>query len=199
MTNLKLQTNPPEGSGFTHGLLDELYDKRQSRQHIEYVVVQGLLKISGHGENDTAKGTKRHVKGEFIRLEPVRDTSDAEDVAWQITRSFERRTTPGNPQGELPLSNSSAERKRSYLEQLDEWAKDHEKTTEELDEMFVDMLGGPEHAAATKVANATLVHLIEFVGWITADSAQSTVPTPAFSDLPPQDSDEDPDEDESGA
>ncbi|MCW2545394.1 MAG: hypothetical protein JWM40_2946 [Frankiales bacterium] len=194
MTDARIVSSPPEGSGFTHGLLDELYDKRQTGKHIDFIPVMGLLKVSGHGEQDTAKGTRRHVKVEFVRLEPVRDAGDAENVTWQITREYENRTTPGSAQTELPLSNSPDEKKRSLREELAEWASDNGKSDDELDAMFVDMLGGPGHAVATCVANASLVHLIEFVGWVTADSKQQTiVPGPEFSDV--KQDDKDPDED----
>jgi hypothetical protein len=195
LTDLKLQTNPPAGSGFTHGFLDELYGKRQSHQHIEYIAVQGLLKISGHSESDTANGTKRVVKGEFVRLEPVRENGQAEDVAWQITRSYEARTTPNpNGQTELPLSNSPEEKRRSLRDQLAEWASDHGVSEEELDERFVDMLGGTEHAAAMHVRDASLVHLIEFVGY-TCQEEQTSVPMPTFTDSAAEADAEDPDDD----
>jgi hypothetical protein len=181
MTDARLVSKTPEGSGLTHGLLDDYYEKRRKGIPIDAIPVVGLLKVSGSGDNDTSKGTSRHVKLEFIRLEPVKDPGDAEQIAWQITRADDIRHRPTG-QTELPLSNSPAERRLSLLEDLSEWASDNGVTEDELDVKFVDMLGGPEHAAAEKVQDASLVHLLEFVGYVTQGSKQQTlVPAPEFS------------------
>lgn len=184
MTDARIVSKAPEGSGLTHGLLDQLYEKRHQGMPIDAIPVVGLLKVAGSGEQDTAKGGKRHVKLEFLRLEPVRDPHDAEQVAWQIIRADDIRHSPA--QGELPLANSPEERRQSLLEELAEWRSDNDVTEDELDTRFVDMLGGPEHAAAEHVRDASLVHLIEFHGYVTQDSKQQTVVAgPEFSDTEP--------------
>lgn len=193
MTDARIVSKAPEGSGLTHGLLDDFYEKRRKGMPIDAIPVVGLLKVAGSGEQDTAKGGKRHVKLEFLRLEPVRDPHDAEQIAWQIMRADDLRHQP--EQGTLPLANSPEERKASLFEELEEWASDNGKTEDELDAMFVDMLGGPGHAAAEHIRSASLVHLVEFVGWVTAGSKQQTLaPGPEFSDTGDLDEPEDGDE-----
>lgn len=191
MTDARLVSKAPEGSGLTNGLLDDLYEKRMKGMPLDAIPVVGLLKVAGSGEHDTAKGASRHVKLEFLRLEPVKDPHDAEQVAWQITRADDARHRPTG-QGELPLSNSPEERRQSLREELAEWASNNGVTEDELDARFVDMLGGAEHAAAERVADASLVHLVEFVGYVTQDSKQQTlVPGPAFNDGSPDPADDD--------
>lgn len=175
MTAAKLQTNPPEGSGLNHSLLDRIYTDLVMGKRIDAIPVVGLLVPVGHGERKTAKGTHRRVEFDFLRLEPVKDQSDAEQVAWQITRAYDLRHGPSSGQTELPLANSPEEKRSALREQLAEWASDNNVTEDELDQRFVEMLGGQEYAAAERVADASLVHLVEFVGYVTEPHGQGTI------------------------
>jgi hypothetical protein len=194
MTDAKLVTNPPSGSGLTHGLLDRIYEDRVAGRPVRTIQVLGTLRVVGTGEHTTADGVKRHVKFDFDSLEPVKDPGDADDVAWRIKREYEARTGPSTGQTELPLSNSPGELKISLLAQLAEWASEHGVNQDELDRRFVEMLGGPEYAAAERVNDASLVHLTEFVGYVTHEDkkpAKATKPALAV----PFASEDDPAED----
>lgn len=168
MTDARLVSKTPEGSGLTHGMLDQLYERRHKGMPIDAIPVVGLLKVAGSGEHDTAKGATRHVKLEFLRLEPVKDPGEAEEIAWQITRAYERRTSPSG-QSEFPVSNSPAEKRRGLLEELNDWREANSLSEEELDKMWVAHFGGPEYAAAEHARDGSLVHLLEFVGYCTTE------------------------------
>jgi hypothetical protein len=175
VTDAKLVTNPPSGSGLTHGLLDRIYEDRVAGRPVRTLQVIGTLRVVGIGEHTTADGVKRHVKFDFDCLEPVKDPNDADDIAWRIKREYEGRTGPASGQTELPLSNSPGELKLSLLAELAEWASEHGVDQDELDRRFVEMLGGAEYDAAERVNDASLTHLTEFVGYITheADKKQT--------------------------
>lgn len=188
MTDARIVSRAPDGSGLTHSLLDDLYEKRHKGMPLDAIPVVGLLKVAGSGEQDTAKGGKRHVKLEFLRLEPVRDPHDAEQIAWQITRADDSRHAPTG-QGELPLSNSPAEKRRSILEEVHEWGQEHDHTEEQLDDNWLAYFGGPDYAAAEHYRDGSLVQLLEWSGYLTQEK-QTAIPVPEFSDSSEPEDDE---------
>lgn len=162
MTEAKLVTSPGEGSGLTHTVNEKVYADLVAGRPPGTIAVVGLMVPVGYGERQTAKGYKRHVQYDFLRLEPVRDSHDADDVAWRVTRAYEQRTSRHGAQAELPLGNSPSEQRNGLLEVIREYASENQLTEGDLDEKWLSYFGGPEHAASATVAAGSLLQLMEF-------------------------------------
>jgi len=168
VTVAKLVQNPPQGSGLVPMLVDEHYEELVRGRPGKLIAAQVLLQAVGTSQRRTKDGIHRTVTYEVVRLEPVRDTHDADNVAWEITRSYELRTTPHGTQTELPLANSPAEKRESLIEALFEWASENDVSQADLDLRWVDYFGGREHASSETVRTGALIQLMEFARFLEA-------------------------------
>jgi hypothetical protein len=205
MSTPKLVTNPPQGSGLVPSLVDRHWEDLSRGKPGELIAVVALLQPVGTSQRRTKDGVHRTVTYEAVRLEPMRDTHDADNITWEVTRAYERRTSGGGAQTELPLHNSPAEQLSGLLVALDEWRENEGITVEDLDERWTSYFGGSEHAASSTVRAGSLLQLTEFARYVGAVSdpvvgkdddglddpaddgfddepaADSSVPAPAFS------------------
>ena len=168
MTTPKLVTNPPQGSGLVGQLVDAHYEDLAVRGRPgDLIPFVGLLQPVGHNSRRTKEGERRTVTYEVVRLEPIRDPHEADNIAWEVSRAYERRTSVGGQQA-LPLHNSPAEKRGGLLDSLTEWATAQEVSTDELNERWVSYFGGPEHAASATPDAGSLVQLMEFTRYVGA-------------------------------
>lgn len=197
MTSPKLVTNPPQGSGLIGQLVDAHYEDLARGRSPEQIPAACILKPVGHSSRTTKDGVHRTVTYEVVRLEPMRDTYDADQVTWLVTRAHDLRH--GGDQLTLPV-NSPSEMRASIEAALADWASREDVTQDQLNERFVDYFGGPEHAATDDVSKGSLAQLQEFAGHVGAidDPYAKDEPTPAGDDnvlRPPFASAEDPTDD----
>lgn len=167
MASPKLVRNPPEGSGLVPSLVDRHYASLTRGEPGELIVARVLLQPVGTKLARTKAGTKTEVVYEVVRCEPVRDAHEADNVTWEITRSYEQRTSIG-AQTQLPLVNSPAEQRESLIESLREWAGEQDIGRGELDERWTTYYGGREHAASETVQAGSLLQLMEFARYVGA-------------------------------
>lgn len=161
MSSPKLVTNPPQGSGLIPSLVDRHWEDLSRGKPGELLAAVCLLQPVGTSQRRTKDGVHRTVTYELVRLEPVRDAGEADDVTWQVTKAYERRTSGGS-QGELPLHDSLGEQRERLLGYLEEWRVEEELSVVELDERWVSYFGGPENAASSTAKAGSLLQLTEF-------------------------------------
>lgn len=166
MTVAKLTPTPPQGSGLVPMLVDEHYEDLVRGRPGRLVAARVLLQPTGTSQRVTSDGVHRTVTYTVVRLEPVREKNEADNVAWEISHSYETRTSAGGKQ--MSLLNSPAEQRESLIEACFEWASENDVSQEELDARFTDHFGGREHANAETVRAGGLVQLMEFARYIGA-------------------------------
>lgn len=167
MTAAKLVTNPPEGCGLVSQIVERHYQDLVRGKPGELIAAQVMLQPVGQKSRRTKDGWKTEVVYEIVRLEPARDSHEADTIAWEITRAYENRTS-GSAQQALPLSNSPAEQRDSLIEALFEWASEQDVTQGDLDARWVDYFGGRDHAASETVRSGALIQLMEFARYVGA-------------------------------
>lgn len=167
MTAAKLVVNPPEGSGLVAQIVDRHYQDLVRGKPGELLAAQIMLQPVGQKSRRTKDGWKTEVTYEIVRLEPARDSHEADTIAWEITRAYENRTS-GTAQQTLPLSNSPAEQRDSLIEALFEWASEQDLAQADLDARWVDYFGGREHASSETVRTGALIQLMEFARYVGA-------------------------------
>lgn len=181
MTVPKLVTNPPEGCGLLPQMVQGHYDDLVRGKPGELIAAECLLQPVGQKSRRTKDGWKTEVVYELVRLEPARDSHEADNIAWNITRAYEARTS-GSSQQELPLSNSPEEQRQSLLEALREWSDDQNLEDGDLNGRWLSYFG-EEHAASATVKNGSLLQLMEFARYIGAvEDASLGSPDPADED-----------------
>lgn len=207
MTAAKLVTNPPEACGLVPQMVQGHYNDLVRGKPGELIAAMCMLQPVGQKSRRTKDGWKTEVVYEIVRLEPARDSHEADNLAWEISRAYESRTS-GSAQELLPL-NSPSEQRDSLIEALFEWASEKDLAQADLDARWVDYFGGREHAASETVRTGALIQLMEFARYVGAvedaktgaadddedgfgdgdpdeedpdnDSTASAVPSPAFS------------------
>lgn len=165
MTQARIITTPPEGHGITGRMLDRLYAELTSGKNMgENMLVVGIVAPVSTSQRRTAKGVKRFVGFEFLRLEPITDMSVAEDVRFALVKAYERRTSGSR---QLPLEFEGApelEKRREIFAALDEWRSDQEPevTPSELTEIWRDYVQPVEGAAVPAIAHADTASILAF-------------------------------------
>lgn len=185
MTSPKLVTSPPQGSGLVPSIVDKHYDDLVRGVPGEHITAAVILQPVGIKQRRTKDGIHREVTYEVVRLEPMRDQHDADQVTWLVTRAHDLRHD--GQQMTLPVS-SPAEMRASIETALTEWATGEDIDQDALNAQWTSYFGGPEHAATQEVAKGSLAQLQEFAGHVGAiddpyatDEPQAVAP-PAFSD-----------------
>jgi hypothetical protein len=166
MTSPKLVQSPPQGSGLVPSIVEGHFEDLLHGKPGEHVVVAAILQPVGISQRRTKEGVHRTTTYEVVRLEPMRDSHDADHVSWLITRAHDLRHE--GSQMALPISNSPAEARANLLAAIEEWAKDENVSQEQLDERWLAYFGGPEHASTDKVDKGSLVQIQEFAGHVGA-------------------------------
>jgi hypothetical protein len=167
LTAAKLVTNPPEACGLVPSIIDRHYQDLVRGKPGELLAARCLLQPVGQKSRRTKDGWKTEVVYELVRLEPARDSHEADNIAWEISRDYENRTS-GSSQEALPLVNSPAEQRESLLEALREWASEQDISRDDLDERWLSYYGGAEHAASATVQAGSLLQLMEFARYVGA-------------------------------
>jgi hypothetical protein len=168
VTTARLVQNPPDGCGLLPQLVEQHYQDLVRGKPGELIAAEVLLQPVGHSGRRLKTGSKNSVLYEIVRLEPARDRHEADNIAWNISRSYEARTSTSNGQQTLPLANSPAEQRESLIEACFEWASENDVSQEDLDARFTDHFGGREHGHAETVRAGGLVQLMEFARYIGA-------------------------------
>lgn len=166
MTSPKLVSSPPEGSGLVPSLVDGHYEDLVRGRPGQNIVAAVILQPVGVSQRRTKDGIHRTVTYEAIRLEPIRDPHDADQVTWLLTRAHDLRHA--GSQMALPVTSSPGEQRALLLDALREWAAGEDVTQDQLDERFVAHFGGAEHAATDQVQKGSLAQLLEFAGTVGA-------------------------------
>lgn len=166
MTAPKLVTNPPEGSGLVPSLVDGHYEDLVRGRPGEHIVVAAVLQPVGVSQRRTKDGIHRTVTYETVRIEPIREQHDADQITWLLTRAHDLRHS--GSQMTLPVTNSPGEQRALLLDALREWASNEDVTQDQLNERFVAHFGGAEYAAASEVDKGSLAQLLEFAGTVGA-------------------------------
>lgn len=161
MSTPKLVTNPPQGSGLIPSLVDQHWEDLVRGKTGELVPVVALLQPVRQGSHRTKDGIHRTVTYEVVRLEPVHDQHDADQVAWQVTHAYEQRTGRSNGQQQT-LFAGPAEQRDGLIRDLFEWASEEGVQEAELNERWLQYFGGAEHAASATPRAGSLVQLMEF-------------------------------------
>lgn len=165
MSDPKMLSNLPDGSGLVPSIVDRHWNDLAAGRPGELVPVVALLQPSRIGQVKTKEGVRRSVTYEVVRLEPMRDTHDKDQVAWQVQHAYEKRTSRGD-QTTFDFSTGPGEQRDSLLRDIFEWAEDEGAT--DLDERWLSYFGGAEHAASATVRGGSLVQLMEFGRYIGA-------------------------------
>jgi hypothetical protein len=166
MTAAKFVTNPPEACGLVPSIVDRHYQDLIRGKPGELLAAEVLLQPVGQKSRRTKDGWKTEVTYEVVRLEPARDAHTADNIAWNISRAYEQRTS-GSEQELLPL-NSPSEQRDSLIEALFEWASTSDLSQTDLDARWVDYFGGREHASSETVRAGALIQLMEFARYVGA-------------------------------
>lgn len=166
MTAAKLVTNPPEACGLLAQMVQGHYNDLVRGKPGELIAAMCMLQPVGQKSRRTKDGWKTEVVYELVRLEPARDSHEADTIAWEISRAYEARTS-GSAQDMLPL-NSPSEQRDSLIEALFEWASEQDLPQADLDVRWVDYFGGREHAASETVRTGALIQLMEFARYVGA-------------------------------
>lgn len=156
MTVVARLTKLPKGHGLTTRLLDGVYDKLASDADTDDIVVVGIVRPVGHGN----ESGKRHVTLEPIRFEPVLDPDEASRLRLSIADAYEARTSTGT----IPLdfdARSDDEQRQFLIDTINEWAAQEQMEPGVLRETFQDYLGGPEFAPSD-LTKASALQLREF-------------------------------------
>lgn len=167
MTTAKFVVNPPEGSGLVPSLVDRHYQELVRGKPGELVAARVLLQPVGQHSRRTKDGWRTGVTYEVVRLEPARDSHEADNITWEISRDYETRTSVGGQQT-LPMANSPSEQREKHLEALWEWASEKDIPRADLDERWTSYFGGSEHAASSTVQAGSLLQLLEFARYVGA-------------------------------
>lgn len=167
MTTAKLVVNPPEGSGLVPSLVERHYQELVRGKPGELVAARVLLQPVGQQSRRTKDGWRTAVTYEVVRLEPARDSHEADNITWEISRDYETRTSVGGQQT-LPMANSPSEQREKHLEALWEWAGEQDIARADLDERWTSYFGGSEHAASSTVQAGSLLQLLEFSRYVGA-------------------------------
>lgn len=200
MTTPKLATNPPQGSGLVGQLVDAHYEALARGWETEQFAAACILKPVGHSSRTTKDGVHRAVTYEVVRLEPMRDAHDADQVTWLVTRAHDLRHE--GSQMTLPVTNSPSEQRANLLVAIEEWATANDVDQETLNARWLDHFGGIEHASAAEIEKGSLANVLEFAGAVGAieDPYANGKPSdPPFSDMDapdgddPTDAEDDPD------
>lgn len=167
MTQAKLAVSPAEGHGLIDAITQAHYAAYSKGEPIEYIPALVLLKVAGHGGHDTANGRVNTVKYEAVRLEPITEPGDRDDVMWKIQSLYESRTSTGE-QRPLPLGLKTEERRQSLMERLEDWADTHDVSGADLEQRFRDHFGvgtDPEanlYGIPGDYRKASVAHLLQF-------------------------------------
>jgi hypothetical protein len=156
----KLVRNPPDGSGLVPSIVDRHYADLTRGKPGELIAARVLLQPVGTKLTKTKAGTKTEVVYEMVRCEPVRDSHEADKVAWEIGRDYELRTSTG-AQEQLPMS-SPGEQREQLLDSIRDWASENDTSWADLDARWTDYYGGRQHAASETVQAGSLLQLMEF-------------------------------------
>ncbi|MDP9168273.1 MAG: hypothetical protein M3O32_19750, partial [Actinomycetota bacterium] len=201
MTAPKFVANPPQGSGLVPSLVDKHYEDLLRGRAGELIPAMCLLQPVGLSQRRTKDGVHRTVTYEVVRLEPVRDPHEADQTVWEVTRLYERRTTPDGAQTSLALHNSPAEQREGLIEALRDWSSEHDIAAADLDAKWLSHFGGPQYAASATVQAGSLLQLMEFARVVGAvkDEEPGEVDSPFDDDPDPDDGpDDDPDAGQAG-
>ncbi len=167
MTTAKLVSSPPQGSGLVPSVVDGDYEDLVRGRPGRLIAARILMQAVGTSQRRTKEGVHRTVTYELVRLEPVRDKHEADNVTWEISHEYEGRTSRGS-HSQPSLFNSPAEQRESLVEAIREWASDNDRPMAEVDAQFLDHFGGPEHQAAATIQAGSLIHLMEFARFVGA-------------------------------
>lgn len=167
MTTARLVTNPPEACGLVPSLVDRHYQDLVRGKPGELIAARVLLQPVGQQSRRTKDGWRTSVTYEIVRLEPARDSHEADNITWEIGRDYETRTSSGDQQT-LPLANSPSEQREKHLEALFEWAGEQDIARADMDERWTSYFGGSEHAASSTVQAGSLLQLLEFARYVGA-------------------------------
>lgn len=196
MTAAKLVTNPPQGSGLVPSLVDGHWEDLVRGRPGELVAVVALLQPVGTGQRRTKDGIHRTVTYEAVRLEPVLDQHEADQIAWQVTHAYEQRTSGSSQQPSL-FTAGPAEQRERLVNDLHDWAQEEDVSLTDLDERWLSYFGGSEHAASATVQAGSLVQLMEFARYVgahvdepLAPNAHSEPGAGAESDVPAENDDD---------
>jgi hypothetical protein len=165
MTQARLLTTPPEGHGITGRILDRTYAELTSGRNLgEQMLMVGIAVPCGTSQRRTAKGIKRFVTYEFLRLEPILDPAIQEEIRFALVTAYERRTSRGK---QMPLEFEGApelERRREIFAALEEWRDDQDVpvTPSELTDMWRDYVQPVEGATVPALAHAPTADILAF-------------------------------------
>lgn len=188
MTQAKLAPSPSDGHGLTDRITGPHYSAYSKGESIEYIPALVLLKVAGHGGHDTANGRVNTVKYEAVRLEPILEPSDHDDMLWKIQALYEARTSTGS-QRPLPIGLAGEERRLALIERIEEWATHEDLSGGELEQMWRDHFGIGEDPEANlygipgQYEKASVAHLLQFAIETGAEKGDQdvdddTLPTP---------------------
>jgi len=158
----KLVTNPPQGSGLVPQLVDQHWEELVRGKPGELIPVVALLQPVGQGLRRTKDGMHRTVTYEVVRLEPVHDSHDADQVVWQVTNAYEKRTSSHSGAQQQVMFAGPDEQRASLIRDLFEWADEEQVTEPDLNDRWLQYFGGSEHAASATPRAGSLVQLMEF-------------------------------------
>lgn len=135
MTQAKLAASPADGHGLTDRITGPLYTAYSKGEPIEYIPALVLLKVTGNGGHDTANGRVNHIKLEAVRLEPILEPGDRDEMLWKLQNLYEVRTSNGT-QTSLPIGLEGEERRRYQIEKIDAWADANSLTEGDVSEKW---------------------------------------------------------------
>lgn len=200
MTTAKLVVSPAEGHGLTDRITDPTYHALVTGQKTETIVAVVVLEAVGTGQRKTKQGTHRHVQYEAVRLEPVGDANQANELRYLVQALYEQRTSTGE-QKTLPLAlGGDREKQLALIERIEDWSASEGLTGGELDARWREEFGiGPDqdwslgdHGIPGDYRKAGYPFLLEFAGKVGAVSTGDKAAADD-ADLDDEDDDEDPD------
>lgn len=182
MTDARILSVPPDGHGFTSKMLDGIYNALTSGRDLggQYAVV-AIVTPSTTSQRRTAKGFKRTVGLEVIRLEPLHDDDSIEQVRHMLAKAYERRT--GGRQLSLEYAGAAEiEQRRELFTALDEWCAEQEpaKTPDELGEDWREYIGPSDGNRPIAMVQAPTAYLREFALYIGAIIDEKVASQPAL-------------------
>lgn len=125
----KLAGTPGGGHGLTADILEAIYGELVKGKQVGLVPALVLLQPAKLGLG--VKKKARSVTFEVVRLEPVTDLEQADEIRQQIADAYRSRNEP-----EPTFDDLGEEDARRYLGYLEEWRKENKLTTKQLGEQW---------------------------------------------------------------
>lgn len=165
MTTASLLSKIGDGHGLVTGITERDYDAMQKDKPIEQLVALVVLEPASTSQRRTAKGKRKNVAYEAVRLEVV-SAEEASRYRMLVEEMYAVRTSKGQVM-RLPLgyADEHEERRLELIEKIKDFADAEALTPQQLNDKWASVMGETDSAPADWTAaqkHASGQHILMF-------------------------------------